>query len=126
MTYNQALAIDKAAGVHGIDAALNQFHLDAVVTGTDNPAWSTDLVFGDHFVFGSSGLAAPVGYPIIQVPAGMVFGVPLGISFFGTAFSEPTLIKLASGYRSLHPGAGAQPCQHSRKPCPSITSRARP
>ncbi len=101
LTYNQALAIDKAAGVHGIDAALKQFHLDAVVTGTDNPAWSTDLVFGDHFVFGSSGLAAPVGYPIIQVPAGMVFGVPLGISFFGTAFSEPTLIKLASGYEAF-------------------------
>jgi hypothetical protein len=57
-------------------------------------------VFGDHFIFGTSGLAAGPGYPIVQVPAGEVFGVPLGISFFGTAFSEPTLIRLASGYEA--------------------------
>jgi amidase len=101
MTYNQALAADQAFGVNGIDAALSQFHLDAVVTATDNPAWSTDLIFGDHFIFGTSGLAAPEGYPIIQVPAAMVYGAPMGISFFGTAFSEPTLIKLASGYEAF-------------------------
>jgi amidase len=101
MTYNQALAIDKNAGVNGIDAALTQFHLDAVVSATDNPAWATDLIFGDHFIFGTSGLAAPPGYPIVQVPAGMVFGAPLGVSFFGTAFSEPTLIKLASGFEAV-------------------------
>jgi hypothetical protein len=71
-----------------------------VVTATDNPAWATDLIFGDHFIFGSSGLAAPEGYPIVQVPAAMVFGAPMGISFFGTAFSEPTLIKLASGFEA--------------------------
>src|SRR5882762_10376068 len=100
MTYNQALEIDRQAGVKGIDAALKQFNLDAVVSATDNPAWATDLVYGDHFIFGTSGLAAPQGYPIVQVPAGMVFGVPLGISFFGTAFSEPTLIKLASGFEA--------------------------
>jgi amidase len=101
MTYNQALAADKDFGVNGIDAALSQFNLDAVVTATDNPAWSTDLIFGDHFIFGSSGLAAPEGYPIVQVPAAMVFGAPMGISFFGTAFSEPTLIKLASGFEAV-------------------------
>ena len=101
MTYNQALALDKDFGVNGIDAALSQFNLDAVVTATDNPAWSTDLIFGDHFIFGSSGLAAPEGYPIVQVPAAMVFGAPMGISFFGTAFSEPTLIKLASGFEAV-------------------------
>lgn len=83
-----------------MDLALSTFHLDAVVSATDNPAWSTDLVYGDHFIFGTSGLAAGPGYPIVQVPAGEVFGVPLGISFFGTAFSEPTLIKLASGYEA--------------------------
>jgi len=100
MTYNQALAADKDFGVNGIDAALSQFNLDAVVTATDNPAWATDLIFGDHFIFGSSGLAAPEGYPIVQVPAAMVFGAPMGISFFGTAFSEPTLIRLASGFEA--------------------------
>lgn len=101
MTYNQALEIDRLAGVNGIDKALHDFSLDAVVSATDNPAWATDLVFGDHFIYGTSGLAAAPGYPIVQVPAGIVFGVPLGISFFGTAFSEPTLIKLASGYEAF-------------------------
>jgi len=100
LTYNQALAIDHNAGVNGIDAAISQFHLDAVVSATDNPAWATDLLYGDHFIFGTSGLAAGPGYPIVQVPAGMVFGVPLGISFFGSAFSEPKLIKLASGFEA--------------------------
>ena len=100
-TYNQALAIDKAATVGGIDAALAQFNLDAVLAPTDNPAWSTDLLYGDHFVFGSSGLGAPGGYPYVQVPATNVFGIPLGITFFGTAFSEGKLITLASGFEAV-------------------------
>src|SRR5712692_5918290 len=100
LSYKQALVIDHNAGVNGIDAALSQFHLDAVVSATDNPAWATDLLFGDHFIFGTSGMAAGPGYPIVQVPAGNVFGVPIGISFFGTAFSEPTLIRLASGFEA--------------------------
>jgi amidase len=101
VTYNQALAQDQNLGVNGIDLALSQFNLDAIVTATDNPAWATDLLYGDHFIYGTSSLAAPEGYPIIQVPAGMTFGTPLGISFFGTAFSEPTLIKLASGFEAV-------------------------
>jgi amidase len=101
MTYNQALEIDRLSGVNGIDKALADFDLDAVIAPTDNPAWATDLLYGDHFLFGSSGLAAGAGYPIVQVPASMVFGAPLGISFFGTAFSEPTLIKLASGFEAV-------------------------
>jgi len=101
MTYNQALEIDRLSGVNGIDAAISKFGLDAVVTATDNPAWATDLVYGDHFIFGTSGLAAAEGYPIVQVPSGIVFGVPLGISFFEAAFSEPTLIKLTSGYEAF-------------------------
>jgi amidase len=100
-TYNQALAIDKAATVGGVDAALSRFSLDAVVAPTDNPAWSTDLLYGDHFVFGSSGLGAPGGYPYVQVPATNVFGIPLGITFFGTAFSEGKLITLASGFEAV-------------------------
>ena len=101
MTYNQALEIDRLSGVNGIDKALQTFNLDAVVAPTDNPAWATDLLYGDHFMFGSSGLAAGAGYPIVQVPAGNVLGAPLGLSFFGTAFSEPTLIKLASGFEAV-------------------------
>src|SRR5713226_8873290 len=101
LTYNQALALDHNAGPNGIDAAISQFNLDAVVSATDNPAWATDLIYGDHFIFGTSSLAAPEGYPIVQVPAESVFGAPMGISFFGTAFSEPTLIKLASGFEAF-------------------------
>src|SRR5262249_47046739 len=100
-TYNQGLAIDQNATVNGIDLALSTFHLDAVIAPTDNPAWSTDLLYGDHFVFGSSGLGAPGGYPYVQVPAANVFGIPFGLTFFGTAFSEPKLIALASGFEAV-------------------------
>ena len=99
-TYNQALQNDQQSGVLGIDAAIATYSLDAVVAPTDNPAWPTDLLYGDRFYFGSSGMAGPPGYPIVQVPAGNVFGLPMGISFFGTAFSEPKLIKLASGFEA--------------------------
>ena len=103
MTYNQALQADHDFTVMNVDGALSAQHLDAIVSATDNPAWSTDLLYGDHFIFGTSSIAAAGGYPIVQVPAGVVsgFGVPFGISFFGTAFSEPTLIKLASGYEAV-------------------------
>lgn len=114
MTYNQALEADRLFTVNNVDAALSAQHLDAIVSATDNPAWATDLLFGDHFIFGTSSIAAAGGYPIVQVPAGFPklcasptqptnctqYGVPLGISFFGTAFSEPTLIKLASGFEA--------------------------
>jgi len=98
MTYNQALDIDHDAGVNGIDLALSMFNVDAIATPTGTPVWPTDLINGDNFDFGTSGLAAIVGYPIVNVPMGNVFGVPVGISFIGTAFSEPTLIRLAAGF----------------------------
>jgi len=85
-------------GADGIDAVMDQFDLDALVAPTSSPAWPTDLVNGDHFLGGSSSPAAIAGYPIVQVPAGFAFGLPLGLSFFGRAFSEPTLIRLASGF----------------------------
>ncbi len=101
LTYNQALGIDHNAGVNGIDAALSSFGgLDAVVAPTDSPGWTTDLILSDHFIFASSGLAGGPGYPIVQVPSGNALGMPVGISFLGTAFSEPTLIKLASGFEA--------------------------
>ena len=111
MTYNQALAADQSATVNGIDLALSTYNLDAVVAPTDNPAWSTDLLYGDHFVFGSSGLGAPGGYPYVQVPAAQVFGIPFGLTFFGTAFSEPKLIKLASGFEAATQARAKNPPQ---------------
>jgi amidase len=101
LSYNAAIAADQTFTVQGIDLALSMFTLDAVVAPTDNPAWSTDLLYGDHFVFGSSGLGAPGGYPYVQVPATNVFGIPMGITFFGTAFSEGKLIALASGFEAV-------------------------
>src|ERR1700732_760455 len=82
----------------GIDATTEKHNLDALVGPTGGPAWLTDLVDGDHFGGGSSGAAAVAGYPNITVPAGFVFGMPVGISFFGRAWSEPVLIRLAYAF----------------------------
>ncbi len=71
MTYNQALEIDRLSGVNGIDRRC-RISISMPSAPTDTPAWPTDLLYGDHFVFGTSGLAAGVGYPIVQVPAGNV------------------------------------------------------
>lgn len=100
MSYNDARVIDHLAGA-SLDSALSRFNLDAIVAPTDSPGWTTDLILADHFIFASSGLAGPPGYPIINVPAANVLGMPMGISFIGTAFSEPTLIKLASGFEAI-------------------------
>jgi amidase len=90
---NHQLARDQ-----GIDAALQQFKLDAIVAPAGGPAWLTDLVTGDHDIGGSSTPAAVAGYPNISVPAGFVHGLPVGISFFAGAYSEPTLLKLAYSF----------------------------
>jgi len=82
----------------GIDAVMAKDKLDAIVAPSGGPAWMTDLVGGDCGVFESSSLAAVAGYPNITVPAGFVQGLPVGISFFGKAFSEPTLIKIAYAF----------------------------
>jgi amidase len=82
----------------GIDATMNKFRLDAMVAPTGGPAWITDLVNGDHVAGGSSNAAAVAGYPNINVTAGFISGLPVGISFFGRAWSEPTLIRLAFGF----------------------------
>src|SRR5207245_1909425 len=99
--YNASLDNDQLFGAtEGIDTLLAANSLDAIVAPTDSPAWTTDLVNGDHFTSsGSPSPAAVVGYPIINVPSGMSYGLlPVGVSLFSTAFSEPTLIKLASGF----------------------------
>ena len=82
----------------GIDATIEKHNLDALVGPTGGPAWLTDLVDGDHFGGGSSGAAAVAGYPNVSVPAGFVFGMPVGISFFGRAWSEPVLIRVAYAF----------------------------
>src|SRR5579864_1938345 len=86
---------------HGIDGVMDKFHLDALVAPTGGPAWLTDLANGDHAAGGSSNAAAVAGYPNINVPAGFLFELPVGISFFGRAWSEPTLLKIAYGFEQL-------------------------
>jgi amidase len=86
------------ARTEGIDATMEKYHLDAIVAPTGGPAWISDLVNGDHVAGGSSNAAAVAGYPNINVTAGFVSGLPVGISFFGRAWSEPTLIRLAFSF----------------------------
>ncbi|HEV8367609.1 MAG TPA: amidase [Pyrinomonadaceae bacterium] len=82
----------------GIDFVMKRHRLDALVAPTGGPPWPTDLINGDHFTGGYSSASAVAGYPHITVPAGYVFGMPVGISFFGGAYSEPTLIKIAYAF----------------------------
>jgi amidase len=86
------------AGPQGIDATLAANNVQAIVAPTNTPAWPTDLINGDAFLFGSSGFAAVAGYPLVTVTGGFAFGLPVGITFMASAWSEPTLIKLASGF----------------------------
>jgi amidase len=100
-------ALNKAkqlSGPQGIDAALQANHLDALLSPSWGPAYLTDLVLGDHIVSGNPTIggasqpAAVAGYPSITVPAGWAHGLPVGIVFFGTKWSEPTLISIAYGF----------------------------
>lgn len=82
----------------GIDSVMDRYDLDALVMPTTSPSWVIDLVDGDHGLGGSAQPAALAGYPAIAVPAGFVFGLPVGITFMGRAYSEPTLIRLAYAF----------------------------
>ncbi|MCH7945082.1 MAG: amidase, partial [Armatimonadetes bacterium] len=82
----------------GIDATMDEHKLDAIIAPTGSPAWPIDLLNGDHFTGGSSTPAAVSGYANITVPAGFVAGLPVGVSFIGRAWSEPTLLKLAYAF----------------------------
>jgi amidase len=82
----------------GIDLVMKKHRLDALVAPTGGPSWPTDWINGDHFTGGYSSASAVAGYPHITVPAGYVFGLPVGISFFGGAFSEPKLLKIAYAF----------------------------
>jgi amidase len=97
--YVEALArCRRLARTEGIDAAMDEHKLDAIVAPTIGPACMSDLVNGDRWLGGSTSPAAVAGYPSITVPAGFVFGLPVGISFFGRAWSEPTLLKIAYSF----------------------------
>ena len=97
--YLEALATARSlAGEKGIDEIMNRYRLDALVAPTGGPAWVTDLVNGDHFAGSSSEPAAIAGYPNITVPGGFVHGLPVGLSFFGRAWSEPTLLRIAYAF----------------------------
>jgi amidase len=85
-----------------------RYRLDAIVAPTGSPAWPTDLVNGDHFLGASSTPAAVAGYPNITVPAGEVYGLPIGISFIGSAWSETRLVSLAYAFE--------QATRHRRPP----------
>jgi len=82
----------------GIDFIMKKHRLDALVAPTGGPPWPTDWANGDHFTGGYSSASAVAGYPHITVPGGYVFGLPVGVSFFGGAYSEPTLIKIAYAF----------------------------
>ena len=97
--YLDALAASRGmARERGIDAVMNQRNLDALIAATGAPSWPIDLVNGDHYIGSSSTPAAMAGYPLISVPAGYAFGLPVGLTFMGRAYSEPTLIRLAYAF----------------------------
>lgn len=99
LIYKDALAESRRlAREDGIDAVLKAHSLDVLVMPTCSPSWCIDLVNGDHYLGSGSTPAAMAGYPAINVPAGYVHGLPVGITFMGGAYSEPTLIKLAYAY----------------------------
>ena len=91
-------AMLKGARENGLDKVLNEHHLDAIMAPTGGPAWKTDHINGDSFGLGSSSPAARAGYPNITVPMGFVEDLPVGISFFGKAWSEPVLLEIAYAY----------------------------
>jgi amidase len=97
--YLDELAKDRQMSrADGIDAVMDKYHLDAIVAPTNGPPTPIDLISGEGSTMSSSTIAAVAGYPSITVPAGYTFGLPVGISFFGRAWSEGTLIKIAYGY----------------------------
>ena len=119
--YRKALATCRTrARTAGIDAVMTRLRLDAIVAPTGSPAWPIDLVNGDHFLGASSTPAAVAGYPSVTVPAGFAFGLPVGVSFIGRAWSEATLIQFAYAYE--------QATRHRKPPqfLPTVPIDARP
>jgi len=98
-TYEDHLkALKEGSQDQGIDRVMDELHLDAIIAPTGGPAWNTDWLNGDNYHIGSSSSAAWAGYPNITIPMGAIHGLPLGMSFFGRAWSEPQLIEIAYGF----------------------------
>ncbi len=107
--YKEALAtMLKGYRENGIDKVMNENQLDAIIAPTGSPAWKTDLINGDNYLGGSSSPAARSGYPNISVPMGFVNELPVGVSIFGRAWSEPILLEIAYSYE--------QATKHRKKP----------
>jgi amidase len=97
--YQDALtAMLRGSREEGIDKVMDAHQLDAIIAPTGGPAWKTDHINGDSFHVGSSSPAARAGYPNITVPMGFIDVLPVGISFFGRAWSEPLLLEIAYAY----------------------------
>ncbi len=90
--------MQKAIREEGIDKVMDENKLDAIIAPTGSPAWKTDLVNGDNYLLGSSSPAAISGYPNITVPMGFIDELPVGVSFFGRAWSESLLIEIAYAF----------------------------
>jgi amidase len=101
----------------GIDAVMDKHKLDALVAPTQGPAWLIDWVNGDYSTGGCSTAAAVAGYPHVTVPMGQVRGLPVGLSFFGRAWSEARLLAFAHAYEHA---------THARKPPTFVASAALP
>ena len=95
---NALSGLKKMSQKLGIDRIMNEYNLDAIIAATGSPAWTTDLINGDNYHISSSSPAAWAGYPNISVPMGNIHGLPVGLSFFGRAWSEPTLIEICYGF----------------------------
>jgi amidase len=113
--YLQALADSKRISQDGINGAISEHKLDALIAPSNGPAWMTDHINGDNFSVGSSSFAAVSGYASITVPAGEVFGLPVGLSFIGGAYSEKQLIDIAYAFE--------QASKARRKPDPGNPQR---
>ena len=112
--YRDALSRNRRLSrTEGIDAVMDKYRLDALIAPSGNPAWTTDLVNGDHFVGSSTTPAAVAGYPSVTVPAGSAFGLPVGISFIGRAWRDDLVLTLAYAYE--------QATKHRRPPAFAAT-----
>ena len=99
--YAEALELTRDGSADAIDALIAEHELDALLAPTGSPAWTIDLVNGDHFLGGSSSFPARAGYPNITVPMGTVHGLPVGLSFFAGSLAEPRLIEIAFAYEQV-------------------------